>query len=139
VLKRRLAQSGDFDAASLPHNTALLEWLRLQRSHGRKLILCTASDLYTLCIIAGAAALSMPTPFWLLAFPVFLFLSLPFVKRYVDKNPPVTTQQLAALSAKDAFEVIDWLGKFGVLCTPFSKAIDETFNDPKYSKVILEF
>ncbi len=44
VLKRRLAQNGDFDAASLPYNTELLDWLRQERSSGRKLILCTASD-----------------------------------------------------------------------------------------------
>ncbi len=44
VLKRRLAQGSAFDAASLPYNTAFLEWLRQQRSAGRKLILCTASD-----------------------------------------------------------------------------------------------
>lgn len=56
-----------------------------------------------------------------------------------DKNPPFTTQQLAALVAKDEFEVIDWPGIFGVKATPFSKAVDETFNDPKYSKVALEF
>jgi 4-hydroxybenzoate polyprenyltransferase/phosphoserine phosphatase len=44
VLKRRLAQHGEFDATSLPYNTALLDWLRQERSNGRKLILCTASD-----------------------------------------------------------------------------------------------
>ena len=44
VLKRRLAQHGEFDVASLPYNTALLDWLRQERSSGRKLILCTASD-----------------------------------------------------------------------------------------------
>ena len=44
VLKRRLAQHGEFDAASLPYNTALLDWLRQERGNGRKLILCTASD-----------------------------------------------------------------------------------------------
>ncbi|KQV44878.1 UbiA family prenyltransferase [Duganella sp. Root336D2] len=44
VLKRRLAQHGEFDATSLPYNTDLLEWLRQERSNGRKLILCTASD-----------------------------------------------------------------------------------------------
>jgi len=56
-----------------------------------------------------------------------------------DKNPPFTTQQLAALVAKDEFEVIDWPGIFGVSYTPFAKAIDETFNDPTYSNVVLEF
>ena len=40
--------------------------------------------LYTLRIIAGAAAASMDLSFWLLAFGVFLFLSLAFVKRYAE-------------------------------------------------------
>ena len=40
--------------------------------------------LYTLRIIAGAAAANMPLSFWLLAFSVFLFLSLAFVKRYAE-------------------------------------------------------
>jgi 4-hydroxybenzoate polyprenyltransferase len=40
--------------------------------------------LYTLRIVAGAAAVSMPLSFWLLAFSVFLFLSLAFVKRYAE-------------------------------------------------------
>ncbi|WP_028101440.1 UbiA family prenyltransferase [Pseudoduganella violaceinigra] len=53
VLKRRLAQGSDFDAASLPYNQALLEWLRQQRRDGRKLILCTASDLSIANAIAG--------------------------------------------------------------------------------------
>jgi 4-hydroxybenzoate polyprenyltransferase/phosphoserine phosphatase len=44
VLKRRLAQHGDFDVASLPYNTDLLAWLKQERSDGRSLILCTASD-----------------------------------------------------------------------------------------------
>jgi 4-hydroxybenzoate polyprenyltransferase len=44
----------------------------------------TLAVLYTLRIIAGAAAASMPLSFWLLAFSVFLFLSLAFVKRYAE-------------------------------------------------------
>ena len=71
--------------------------------------------------------------------PYGLFYSLLWVWGLFDRNPPFTTQQLAALGAKDEFEVIDWPGIFGVTYTPFSKAIDETFNDPVYSKVILEF
>lgn len=42
------------------------------------------SLLYTLRIVAGAAALQMDLSFWLLAFSVFLFLSLAFVKRYAE-------------------------------------------------------
>lgn len=56
-----------------------------------------------------------------------------------DRNPPFTTQQLAALTARDEFEVIDWPGLFGVPCTPFKTAIHETFNDSRYSDVALEF
>ena len=40
--------------------------------------------LYTIRIIAGAVAAQMPLSFWLLAFSVFLFLSLAFVKRYAE-------------------------------------------------------
>jgi 4-hydroxybenzoate polyprenyltransferase len=40
--------------------------------------------LYTLRIIAGAAATQVTVSFWLLAFSVFMFLSLGFVKRYAE-------------------------------------------------------
>lgn len=40
--------------------------------------------LYTVRIIAGAAAVSVSLSFWLLAFSVFIFLSLAFVKRYAE-------------------------------------------------------
>ncbi len=71
--------------------------------------------------------------------PYGLFYLLLFIWGIFDKNPPFTTQQLAALVGKDEFEVIDWPGIFEVSYTPFDKAIAETFNDPLYSKIILEF
>lgn len=40
--------------------------------------------LYTLRIVAGTAAIGQSHSFWLLAFSVFLFLSLAFVKRYAE-------------------------------------------------------
>ena len=75
----------------------------------------------------------------ILRIPYWLFYVLLWVWGLFDKNPPFTTQQLAALSAKDEFEVIDWPGIFGVPYTPFKAALDETFNDPRYSGVVLEF
>jgi 4-hydroxybenzoate polyprenyltransferase/phosphoserine phosphatase len=45
VLKQNLADRTDFDPSSLPYNHDLLDWLKQQRAQGRKLILCTASDL----------------------------------------------------------------------------------------------
>ncbi|NVZ52204.1 NAD-dependent epimerase/dehydratase family protein [Pseudomonas sp. B6002] len=71
--------------------------------------------------------------------PYSLFYGLLWVWAIFDKNPPFTTQQLAALSAKDEFEIIDWPTLFDVSYTPFSQAVDETFNHPIYSKVELEF
>jgi 4-hydroxybenzoate polyprenyltransferase/phosphoserine phosphatase len=44
----------------------------------------TLAMLYTLRIVAGAAAAGISLSFWLLAFSVFLFLSLAFVKRYAE-------------------------------------------------------
>lgn len=44
----------------------------------------TLAVLYTLRIVAGAAAAGLGLSFWLLAFSVFLFLSLAFVKRYAE-------------------------------------------------------
>lgn len=44
----------------------------------------TLALLYTVRVIAGAAAVSVPLTFWLLAFSLFIFLSLAFVKRYTE-------------------------------------------------------
>lgn len=69
--------------------------------------------------------------------PVFGFLLR--VWAMFDKNPPFTDQQLKALIAGDEFADTDWPQRFGIKPTPFEKAIDETFNDPTYSDVVLEF
>jgi 4-hydroxybenzoate polyprenyltransferase len=53
----------------------------------KKLILVdclTLAMLYTFRILAGAATVGHVLSFWLLAFSVFLFLSLAFVKRYAE-------------------------------------------------------
>jgi 4-hydroxybenzoate polyprenyltransferase len=42
------------------------------------------AGLYTLRIFAGAMACELSVSFWMLAFSIFLFLSLAFVKRYVE-------------------------------------------------------
>ena len=80
----------------------------------------------------GAGALIVKIPYR-------LFYALLWVWALFDKNPPFTTQQLEALTAEDEFEVIDWPGIFKVTRTPFAAAIDETFNHPVYSKVVLDF
>jgi len=45
--------------------------------------------LYTIRIIAGAAATDIALSFWLLAFSVFIFVSLGFVKRYTELQDAV--------------------------------------------------
>lgn len=71
--------------------------------------------------------------------PYSLFFALLWVWGLFDRNPPFTTQQLAALVACDEFEVSDWPGCFGIDYTPFAAAIQETFNHPAYSRVTMEF
>ncbi|MFZ1681436.1 MAG: UbiA family prenyltransferase [Rhizobiaceae bacterium] len=44
----------------------------------------TLASLYTLRVLAGAAATGIAVSFWLLAFAIFFFLSLSLVKRYVE-------------------------------------------------------
>jgi nucleoside-diphosphate-sugar epimerase len=76
-----------------------------------------------------------------------LVIRIPFLLFYVliafyslfSKNPPFTTQQLKALTAGDEFELIPWWDIFNVNPTTFEKALDETFNDPRYSGIVLKF
>lgn len=56
--------------------------LRLKRT--LMLDVVVLAGLYTLRIIAGAAAAAIEPSFWLLAFSMFLFLSLALVKRYAE-------------------------------------------------------
>ncbi len=44
----------------------------------------TLAALYTMRVVAGVVAIGQEASFWLLAFSVFLFLSLAFVKRYTE-------------------------------------------------------
>lgn len=63
----------------------VLTWsytLRLKRA--ALVDVMTLAGLYTIRIIAGAAATQIPISFWLLAFSIFIFLSLGFVKRYTE-------------------------------------------------------
>jgi nucleoside-diphosphate-sugar epimerase len=71
--------------------------------------------------------------------PYGLFYVLLKVYALFSKNPPFTASQLKALTAGDEFEVIDWEGIFHIKATSFADAVDETFNDPVYSKIALEF
>ena len=58
----------------------------------------------------------------------------------VDKRPALHGEPACgAWSTPDLFEVIDWPGIFGVTPTPLDAAFRETFNDPRFASVVLEF
>ncbi len=75
----------------------------------------------------------------ILSIPYGLFFVLIKIWSVFDSDPPFTINQLQALVLPDVFETIDWPAIFGVNSTPFSQAIDETFNDATYSQIKLEF
>ncbi len=72
------------------------------------------------------------TPYWLL----WVLLK---ANEILDRNPAFTTKQLEALVKPDVFEVIDWPGIFNDRVTPLQEALRESFCDPNYSMVALEF
>lgn len=51
-LKQQLAERISLDAATLPYNAMLLDWLTSERQAGRRLVLCTAADAQTAQAIA---------------------------------------------------------------------------------------
>ena len=71
--------------------------------------------------------------------PYRLFWALLWLYARFDRNPPFTTNQLEALVIPEIFPVIDWPAIFGVAETPLEDALRETFLDPRYSHVVLDF
>ncbi len=76
---------------------------------------------------------------WIVNIPYSLFWLLLKTYALFSNDPPFTVEQLKALTAKDEFELIPWWDIFDVNVTDFKDAIDETFNDPTYSQVVLDF
>lgn len=62
----------------------LLYSFRLKRQVMVDVMLLSA--LYTLRVLAGGAAVSIVPSYWLLAFSIFIFLSLALIKRYSEMN-----------------------------------------------------
>jgi 4-hydroxybenzoate polyprenyltransferase len=67
---------------ALYYATTLAYSLRLKQA--ALVDVLTLAGLYTLRLVAGGAAAGVPLSFWLLAFSMFLFLSLALVKRYSE-------------------------------------------------------
>ena len=71
--------------------------------------------------------------------PYGLFAAMLKVNSLIDRNPAFTVKQLRALITPDVFEVIDWPAIFAVRATPLLEALNATYRDPVYSKIVLEF
>jgi 4-hydroxybenzoate polyprenyltransferase/phosphoserine phosphatase len=54
------------------------------------------ASLYTLRVVAGAAATGIRPSFWLLAFSIFMFLSLALVKRYSEMHAALAQNRTVA-------------------------------------------
>ncbi len=74
----------------------------------------TLAALYTLRIIAGAAAIDVAVSFWLLLFSMFIFLSLALIKRYSELKVARDAGKTGALRGRgyepDDLELVSSLG-----------------------------
>lgn len=74
----------------------------------------TLAILYTVRIIAGAAAISVQPTFWLLAFSMFIFLSLAFIKRFTELRSARNAKHQGQLRGRDYYpedlELVSSLG-----------------------------
>jgi 4-hydroxybenzoate polyprenyltransferase len=74
----------------------------------------TLAALYTLRIIAGAAAINVAVSFWLLLFSMFIFLSLALIKRYSELKVARDAGKTGALRGRgyepDDLELVSSLG-----------------------------
>jgi len=74
----------------------------------------TLALLYTMRLIAGAAAISVPLSFWLLLFSMFIFLSLALIKRYSELRNARERGHVGALRGRgyepDDLELVASLG-----------------------------
>jgi 4-hydroxybenzoate polyprenyltransferase len=72
------------------------------------------AGLYTLRVIAGAAAVAVQLSFWLLLFSIFLFLSLAFVKRFAELEALRRQQRLSAAGRGYLVEDLPVLQSLGI-------------------------
>jgi 4-hydroxybenzoate polyprenyltransferase len=71
------------------------------------------AGLYTLRVIAGGAATALTISPWLLAFSMFLFLSLAFAKRYAELNVLQLAAEKTTPGRGYVFGDKDWMSNMG--------------------------
>jgi 4-hydroxybenzoate polyprenyltransferase len=121
--------------AALPPNfvLALLAYsiLTIAYSFGLKRVVIvdvvTLAGLYTLRVLAGAAAIGVDLSFWTLAFSLFFFLSLALVKRFSELKAARAQEHSGAISGRGYFhedlEVVASLGAASGLASALVMAL----------------
>jgi len=74
----------------------------------------TLTSLYTLRIIAGAIAISVPLSYWLLAFSMFIFLSLALIKRFSELKNLSLQGETKSVSRGYHVDDIEAISLFGI-------------------------
>lgn len=74
----------------------------------------TLTSLYTIRIVAGAFAINVPLSYWLLAFSMFIFLSLALVKRFSELKNLSQQGETSALSRGYHVQDLPAVSLFGI-------------------------
>ena len=78
----------------------------------------TLAGFYAIRILAGTAAYGVETSPWLIAFSIFIFLSLAVVKRYAELREALQMhpEKIGARGRGYHARHLPWLARFGVAC-----------------------
>ena len=74
----------------------------------------TLTSLYTIRIIAGAIAIDVPLSYWLLAFSMFIFLSLALIKRYSELKNLIQHGETTSASRDYHVDDLPAISLFGI-------------------------
>jgi 4-hydroxybenzoate polyprenyltransferase len=74
----------------------------------------TLTSLYTLRIIAGAIAINVPLSYWLLAFSMFIFLSLALIKRFSELKNLIQQGETTSISRGYHVDDLPAISLFGI-------------------------
>lgn len=100
VLLSAVSLAGAWWLGGLPLLLALLGYVVLTTAYSFRVKAVMVADvillacLYTIRILVGAVATAVPLTFWLLLFSIFLFLSLAYLKRYIELRDATVPHQL---------------------------------------------
>ena len=74
----------------------------------------TLTSLYTIRIIAGAVAINVPISHWLLAFSMFIFLSLALIKRFSELNNLILQGETSSVARGYHVDDLPAISLFGI-------------------------